>query len=228
MKITLKEAAYMLNTSEEMLLRWIEQGVIQSTKLNNEMFLERKTLCDWAAKRRMPVRENIELCTCSIPDDDMSLTAAVKRGGVHFQVEGNNVAEVLKSCIEKTYLPSQLDKSDLLAKLMAREESASTGIGNGIALPHPGRPLLNIHEGGVISVCFLAKPVDFNAIDKQPVRLVFTVFCSSSRRHLELLSKLSFCLSNQTFLEKLFELKNESEVICALKEADQELFDDNF
>jgi PTS system nitrogen regulatory IIA component len=73
----------------------------------------------------------------------------------------------------------------------------STGIGNGVAVPHPRHPLEGIISQPYVSTIFPVSPVDFNAIDGQLVHVLFLVFSPSIRIHLEILSRLGFCLRNQ-------------------------------
>ncbi len=87
---------------------------------------------------------------------------------------------------------------ELLSKVLAREELASTGIGEGVAIPHatvPGVPET------VMAVARLAKPVDFTAIDGQEVDLVFLLAGpeGSSGVHLQILSKLARLLHAPEF-----------------------------
>ncbi|MEA2788176.1 MAG: nitrogen system component [Acetobacteraceae bacterium] len=62
------------------------------------------------------------------------------------------------------------------AALLAREELGSTGLGGGFALPHARIEGLSDYLGMFVR---LAKPIDFQAIDMQPVRLVFTLLIPS-------------------------------------------------
>ena len=77
---------------------------------------------------------------------------------------------------------------------------ASTGIGNGIAIPHPRDPLSRPPEMPAITTCFLKKPVDFNAIDDQPVSVCFVLISPTVKHHLHLLSRLSYCIRDKAFV----------------------------
>jgi fructose-specific phosphotransferase system IIA component len=86
----------------------------------------------------------------------------------------------------------------LLSKVLAREELASTGIGEGIAIPHA---VSSSVPATVMAVARLAKPVDFTAVDGQPVDLVFLLVGpeGSSGVHLQILSKLARLLHDPSF-----------------------------
>jgi nitrogen PTS system EIIA component len=88
---------------------------------------------------------------------------------------------------------------------VSREQLASTGIGSGIAIPHPRDPLVvNIGEPIVI-LAFLKQPVDFAAIDSLPVKILFVLLSPSVRVHLQMLSRLMYALHDEmvrTLLQK--------------------------
>jgi len=89
----------------------------------------------------------------------------------------------------------------LLRLFQAREAAASTGIGDGIALPHVRNPIvLNVTRPS-ITLCFLEKPVDFGALDCQPVGVLFSLVSPTTRCHLQLLARLSFALHDAQFKE---------------------------
>ncbi|MBU8850046.1 MAG: PTS sugar transporter subunit IIA, partial [Desulfobacterales bacterium] len=119
-----------------------------------------------------------------------------------FDIQGNDVNSVLKSAIGKiTNIPDDF-KTDLLDRLIEREKALSTGIGNGIAIPHPREQLGYLTEP-LVSICFLENPVDYKALDNQPVSVLFFILCPELKMHLHLLSALSFCLRDNQFINFL-------------------------
>jgi PTS system nitrogen regulatory IIA component len=87
--------------------------------------------------------------------------------------------------------------------LLEREHLTSTGIGKGVAIPHPHDPLKDMIKNSLISTCFLEKPIDFKAVDGRPVFVMFILLSSSRKIHLHLLSRLSFCIRENAFVEFL-------------------------
>ena len=225
MNIDIKTAAYMLGTSEEMLLRWVKQGVIQPSTAEEGPLFDEKTLRDWAAKRRMPVRRADGVSEPPPPAavDHASLQAAMLRGGVHFDVSASDVRGTLKAAVARLNLSIPVDKEDLLERLMAREALASTGIGGGIAIPHPRKPLATLPEGGIIASCFPDAPVDFMAVDGKPVFVFFLMLSPTTKRHLELLSRLSFCIGNPAVSSILPSLKDEKSLLKAVARVEKEI-----
>jgi PTS system nitrogen regulatory IIA component len=221
MVIDVKKAAFMLGTSEEMLLRWVRQGAIPVVESASGPAFHEKALRDWAVKRHMPIRQD-EAPEKSAAEPTSSLVSAVMEGGVHFHVPGSSVSEVLSAAVNRIETPLPIDKTDLLQRLLAREASASTGIGGGIAIPHPGRPIAGILESGAVSVCFLENPVDFSAADQKPVFVLALLLSPSSKRHLELLSKIALCFGNKKVSEMLKTCNDKDSLIDALNTAENE------
>ena len=86
--------------------------------------------------------------------------------------------------------------------LMERERLGTTGVGNGIAIPHGKLPsLVSLH--GVFAR--LEKPIDFQSIDEQPVDLIFLLLApeTAGADHLKALARVSRLLRDKTICEKL-------------------------
>ncbi len=95
-----------------------------------------------------------------------------------------------------------LPESKLLAALQARELLGPTGMGNGVAIPHARLPEIE-HVCGVF--LHLETPVDFSAVDRQPVDLVFVLFAPESAvtDHLKSLARVSRTLRDPAICQKL-------------------------
>ncbi|WP_281646645.1 PTS IIA-like nitrogen regulatory protein PtsN [Parendozoicomonas sp. Alg238-R29] len=97
-----------------------------------------------------------------------------------------------------------LDAKELFNQLVTREKFGSTGLGNGFALPHCR--VANCEEPQAVFLR-LAKPIDFDAIDKKPVDLVFALVVPEheTERHLDFLRQIAEQFSNDSLCEQLRE-----------------------
>ncbi|SHK35444.1 PTS IIA-like nitrogen-regulatory protein PtsN [Marinobacter antarcticus] len=95
-----------------------------------------------------------------------------------------------------------LGEGQIFNNLIARERLGSTGIGQGIAIPHCRLEGLE-HVIGVLIT--LEEAVEFDAIDNQPVDLVFALVVpkEATSEHLELLSQLAEKFNERTFCDRL-------------------------
>lgn len=113
------------------------------------------------------------------------------------------------------------DKEAYRAQVYAREEESTTGIGEGIAIPHgkcdavkaPGLAAMVIKEG-----------VEFNALDGKPVTLMFLIAAPNTKDnvHLDVLSKLSVLMMDETFADQLRNAKSAEEFLEIIDKADSE------
>ena len=106
---------------------------------------------------------------------------------------------MLGAAVEVMPLPQEVDRHLLWQMLFARESLQSTGIGDGIAIPHVRNPMVLHVPRPMITLCFLEPPVDFGALDGKPVYALFSLISPSPRVHLHLLSRLAFALHDAGF-----------------------------
>ena len=113
----------------------------------------------------------------------------------------------------------KLDPDVTLSVLMEREKLGSTGIGEGIAIPH-GK-LAGLDN---LIVCFgrSAAGIDFNAMDGNPVHLFFLLLApeNSAGQHLKALAKISRMLKDSRFRAKLMEAKSRDEIFGMISQKD--------
>ena len=112
------------------------------------------------------------------------------------------------------------DKEAYRKQVYAREEESSTGIGEGIAIPHgkcdavtkPGLAAMVVKDG-----------VDFDSLDGEPVTLMFLIAAPNTEDniHLDVLSKLSVLLMNEEFTESLRNAKTVEEFMNIINDADE-------
>ena len=95
-----------------------------------------------------------------------------------------------------------LDQSEAVEALQERENLGPTGVGHGVALPHARLSGLDAVVGALI---LLEKPIDFNAVDRQPVDLAFALFAphDAGVEHLKALALVSRTLREPSICAKL-------------------------
>ncbi len=167
MKLTIHEIAQSLYLPLSTVRRWIRQGRIPIHKSGSDYVFSEAILSKWAAACNLsfsPPQKGIE----KKQDFELeNLFSAMKRGGVFHNVQGDDVTKVLKSAVNKINVLSDNTKEKLYDLLLERENITSTGIGKGVAIPHPRTPLAHANYSPIISTFFLEKPIDFAAVDLQ-------------------------------------------------------------
>ncbi|MGH1446585.1 MAG: PTS sugar transporter subunit IIA [Cognatishimia sp.] len=112
-----------------------------------------------------------------------------------------------------------LDAGGVVEALLERESLGPTGVGKGVALPHARLEGLDAVHGAFI---LLEKPIDFNAVDRQPVDLAFALFAphDAGVEHLKALAYVSRTLRNANICAKLRANADSSTLFAILTEAD--------
>lgn len=109
---------------------------------------------------------------------------------------------MLQALSERASALTGLEERDIFSVVLERERLGTTGVGQGLAIPH-GKlaPLESIT--GIFAR--LAKPVDFDSIDRQPVDLVFMLLAPerAGADHLKALARVSRLFRNAAMCEKL-------------------------
>lgn len=220
MQLTVRDVARLLLVSEKTVYRWISQGRLPAYRLNEQFRFNRAELLEWATSNRIQVAAELfsEPEASSVPQP--GLEAALRTGGIHYRLGGADKAAVLQSMVDVMPLPREVDRAYLLQVFLARESLASTGIGDGIAIPHPRAPIvLHIHDP-LICLCFLEQPVNFGALDGKPVHALFSLISPTTRTHLHLLSRVSFGLRKPEFRELIARQASREEIFAAAARLD--------
>ena len=203
MHLTIQEVSKLLNLPTSTVERWIRQGNIPVYKHEGEYLFIEKDLRKWAKSHGIVFSSELREPLVRDATRTFSLPFAMKRGGALQGITGDDPSAVLKAVVEAAPLDPSINRNELLARLIEREELATTGIGRGIAIPHPRSPLKDGPEEPSITTCFLEAPVEYGAIDGLPVFALFLMINPSPKVHLRLLGKLSHLLRDSSFIDFL-------------------------
>jgi PTS system nitrogen regulatory IIA component len=194
MQLSVRDAARLLDVSEKTVYRWARKGEIPFSRVNEQYRFNRVELLEWATANRVPVSPLIfaepEAPALCLP----TLVEALEAGGVFYRIGGGDVPSVLREVVHHMRLPEEVDREHLFQVLLAREALGSTGVGDGIAIPHVRNPIVLHVPRATVTLCFLDRAVDFRALDGKPVSTLFTVVSPTVKGHLHLLSRIAFCL----------------------------------
>ena len=96
----------------------------------------------------------------------------------------------------------------------------STGIGEGVAIPHVRNPIVMHIPKPMITLCFLEHAIDFGALDGKPVHTLFTIVSPVISAHLNLLSRLAFAMRHQSFSNAIRQQASRDNIYSAAGEVD--------
>ncbi|MDR0323257.1 MAG: PTS sugar transporter subunit IIA [Treponema sp.] len=151
-----------------------------------------------------------------------SLAQLVTRGGIYYQISGGSRQEIIANIIEKLKDKLPPRKNDvLLQAIMEREALISTGIENGIALPHPRTPMLEENEEPFVTIAFPLDPPDWETPDNSKAHTVFLIVSESPKQHLHALTKINFLCMQEKFYNLISSRAPKAEIIAAIEEAEK-------
>lgn len=224
MQLGVREAAGILTVSEKTIYRWVKEGKLPAYRVNEQYRFNRAELLEWATSQKINVSPDIFSEPLGSGDAQLpTLESAVREGGIHYRVGGDSKAAVLQAVVEMMRLGEEVNRQFLLQVLLARESLGSTGIGEGIAIPHVRNPIVMHIARPSITLCFLEKPVDFGAIDGKPVHTLFTIISPTIRAHLHLISRLAYALRVPEMAAVLARQGSRDEIFTELRRLEQTL-----
>jgi PTS system nitrogen regulatory IIA component len=222
MQLTVRDAARFLRVSERTIYRWIREGSIPTYKIQEQYRFNRVELLEWATRQRIAVAPEIFHET-EQTEPLPSLSEALEAGGIHYRVSGDDKESVIRSVVTLLRLPDEVDKEFVHAVFMARESLGSTGVGDGIAIPHVRNPVVLHVSRPQMALCFLEKPVDFGALDGKPVFALFALLTPTVRAHLQLLSRVAFLLKEDEFRNVLKRQGSREEILRVVRDLESRL-----
>jgi PTS system nitrogen regulatory IIA component len=151
---------------------------------------------------------------------DLELAELIERGGVYHHIAGSSSGEILANVTGLLPPFPLLDKQALLQAILEREALMSTGIGKGVALPHPRAPLLGEDGQPFVAVAFPALPVDWDTPDGSKVHTLFLIVSASAKQHLHTLSRINFLCQQEQFYSLIKSQASGGEIIAAVREAE--------
>lgn len=224
MELTARGMARLLSVSPEMVYRWIKEKGLPARRLNEQYRCNRTQLLEWASARRIPLAPPfLRELKGSGHTPGLDLTRALEAGGIVYDLPGRDRRSALESMVHRLSLPPKIERSFLLRTLLARERLGSTGVGEGIAVPHARNPVILRVKTPIVTLGFLLHPVDFHALDGKPVSVLFMLVSPTIRLHLRLLSRLMFALQDPRLRKVLQERRREPEILEAFSRTESRL-----
>lgn len=155
----------------------------------------------------------------------MKLTDLCREDRILMPIMAGEKDSILKEMVQVLEKQGAVkDSAEILGLLQERERQLTTAIGSGVAIPHT-RPL-DVPEP-LLVFGRTYRPVDFDALDGEPVRLIFLLVTPQGNisLHLKLLSRISRLMHNDSLRKSLLEARTPKDAIQRLKEAEVNLFD---
>jgi PTS system nitrogen regulatory IIA component len=156
-------------------------------------------------------------------EDWMKLSDFVVRDAIVVDLKATGKEQTIREIVGSLHAAGHLKESDLegvIRAILGREELGSTGIGQGVAVPHTRHPTVSRLVG---TVALSRGGVDFAALDGEPVNIFFLLISPPNQPgdHLRALENISRHLKDERFVSFLRQAKSREQVLDVLDDADQ-------
>ena len=155
----------------------------------------------------------------------MRIIDLLKKEGIELNSKVNSKEEALNKLVDLMDKEGNLsDKEVYKEAVLKREELSTTGIGDGIAIPH-GKSKA-VKKAGLSSIV-VRDGIDFDSLDGQPAKLFFMIAApeEANNLHLDVLARLSTILMDEDFRNKLINANSKEEYLKLIDEKEKEKFE---
>jgi nitrogen PTS system EIIA component len=220
MDLKMKDIIDLFDVPEKTIVQWINEKKMPSYKIKNQYYFNKAEVNEWILKNDIAV--SAKILDLALTNRPVSLIDLIKKGDVHYGIKGMTVREVIDEVVDTIPIPKSADSDTVRASLLQREEMMTTAVGRGIALPHPRNPIISDIDEESVSICFLKNQIDYGALDGEPVQVLFIIISSNAKRHLEILSKISFLCKQDDFLKTLKDKPQKEVLLYYIERAEKE------
>jgi nitrogen PTS system EIIA component len=212
-----------LKVEESTVTRWIKQRGLPAQRVNGQYRFHRAEVLEWATANQVAFSLEVFDALDASEEAPPSLEEALEAGGIFYNVQDTSKEHALRALVHVLPLPDGVDRELILRLFLVREAAATTAIGNGIALPHVRNPIVLNVDRPMVTLCFLEHAVDFGALDGQPVQILFSMICPTTRSHLQIISRLSYALQDAAFKAVLLRQGRPEEILAEVRRVEAAL-----
>ena len=155
----------------------------------------------------------------------MKISSILNEDLVRVNLPGDTKEDVINAIINiAASSPKVKDVEKIRHAIFEREKIMSTGVGKGFAIPHGKTDAVS---DIVAAFAVTEKPIDYESLDHEPVRLLFLLVGKDSLvgAHIKLLSRISRLMNKEELRQKLLEAKTSAEILDILREEEVNYLD---
>jgi len=222
--LTIAETASYLKVSEKTIRRLIEEDAIPCAKVGGQWRFMRTMVNHWLQSQMNVVPQQEYMNTLLSHKEAISVTRLIDPSCVFWNLHAYSSKEIL-SLLSNSLLTSGAisDRELFIGQLLEREKIMPTGIGKGIAIPHPrssGKPPV---LRSALAVGYSPEGIDFNSFDGSKTHLFIVIASSTESVHLRILTLLTRIAADDSFLPSVLNMENPAAFISYLLEKETEI-----
>lgn len=226
MILTLKELADLLRVNERTILRMQQAGQIKGVKVGGQWRFNSSQVDGlFFPESEIDHPEAVQLSELTRTHLATPLSRLLRSEGMIMDLKASDADGVIDELCQAVWSQNLLlDLDDLKSRVHSREKLLSTGVGNGIAIPHPRDPVPTLNAPAVVIFGKSDAGIDFSAIDGEPVNLFFLMVSKDIQMHLHVMGRLAHMLQHETIVEGLRKAETPEEVMRLALEVEREDF----
>jgi nitrogen PTS system EIIA component len=229
--MTLEELACMLGADPRRLERMAQSGEIPCQKVGGQLRFNRATVTEWLQQNMSTFKEeHLAEVDAGITahreakPDELVISALLRPDAVTTSLGSRTKNSTLRSLVDLAENTGLVyDPKELLEAVMYREELCSTAIGDGIAIPHPRRPLPYAIAEPLLVVAKTSQGIAFGAPDGRLTNLFFFTASQDDRHHVHILARLFRMILNSDLVPRLLDAPTPQDMIAAMTQREQEV-----
>lgn len=233
MDLKIRDVAELLGVSETTIRRWLQEGKIPAYRLHHQYRFSRPEIENWMMNCKINKQDGFssfnkekEIYENEIPASKgwqtFSLFRAVHKGGIIINDKASTKEELIEQTTEEIAGTLQLDSGVIKDLLVDREKLMPTALNLGFAVPHT-RDFLLKDNFDCVTIVFPTNPIDWGALDGQPIHTAFFLFAADDKHHLNLLAKLAHLSADTQAVELLRSRPEKKELLAFLKKWELEI-----
>lgn len=224
MRLTVAEAASLLNAPVAQVHDWIEDGGLPAQRIGGRYLINRTELLEWTTGREVALapRAFAQTLGGSVAD---SVAEALRDGAIDYAVPAPDAAAVVRHIVDSLRLADEGDRDSLQHFILGRDALGLALVGDRIAIPHVRTPaVLPVSgEGGSrLSLSFLQRPLKLGDTARV-VETIFFLVSPTVTAHLALLARLAWCLNDSAFRDAITVRSSRDEILSAAAGAEARL-----
>ncbi len=230
MILTLKELAEYLRVNERTILRMLNTGKISGVKIGgqwrfNGSQIDQVFFPNGKSEVYSTLTQDEPGSVLTRPAIGIPVSRVMSEERVLLNMKATDVESAIAELTDARLMNGLvLDVTDLRKKCLEREEVLSTGVGEGIALPHPRDPIATLKTSAAIVYGYSKDGIDFKAADGKPVHIFFLICSQNIELHMHLMGCLARMLRDANFVKALPKCKASADVIKLVMKYERDEF----
>ncbi len=233
MILTLKELAEYLKISERSVQRMVKSGQIHGSKLGGQYRFNGSEIDRIFFQDKGASEDYVPLSELTHTMFEIPISRLITENRVVLDMKATCMAEAIEELTPPDVFNNLvLDINELRSKCLEREKLLNTGVGKGLAIPHPRDPVTSLRAPGCVVIGISKKGVDYSAkfknikeglpdivsspVDGEPIRLFFFICAQNIELHLHLMGKIATLARDKAFIDSCNNASTAQDIIRAV------------